>query len=91
MTNAYRDENSIPTLITTSKNDGVTIVRIQANPTTHSLKVEDNTTGTDYGQGNAMKDENNIPVLLAVSSADGFTPVEVYGDPVTGAILVDSN
>lgn len=92
MTNAYKDENGVSTLICASKNDGTTIVRIKANPTDHGLIIDDGTTGSDNGNngGNAMRDENMVPVLIAVSSVDGKTPVEVYGDPVTGAILIDS-
>lgn len=103
MTNAYLDENSVPTLIAASKNDGETIVRIQANATSHGLIIEDGSTGTSNGNnnGNAARDENMRPVLLAVSSQtttvngvdyiEGVTPVEVYGDPATGSLLIDSN
>lgn len=102
MTNAYRDENSVPALIAASNVNGTTIVRIVADPSTHNLHVDDNTTGTDNGnnKGNAMKDENGVAVLIAVSSVtatvngvnyiQGVTPVEVYGDPATGALLTDS-
>ncbi len=93
MTNAYRDENSIPTLIAISREDGVAVERVLANPLSHGLIVEDGSTGSDLGnnQNNAQKDENNVPVLIATSSADGFTPVEVYVDPDSGALLIDSN
>jgi hypothetical protein len=103
MANAYRDENSIATLIAASSADGETIVRVTADPTNHALTVDDNTTGTDNGnnQGSAMRDENDIPVLIAVSSAtatvngvdyiEGVTPVEVYADAASGALLIDSN
>lgn len=93
MTDAYRDENGVPAIIAASKNDGTTIVRVLANPTTHGLTVDDNATGSDNGNnsGLAMRDGNFVPVFIAVSSADGFTPVEVYADPVTGSLLVNSN
>jgi hypothetical protein len=70
MTNAYRDENSVPTLICASKNDGVTIVRIEADPLTNRILVSDSSAGSDNGnnKGNAMKDENSVPVLIGVSS-----------------------
>lgn len=92
MTNAYKDENSIPTLIATSNVNGNSIIRVLANSTNHGLKVDDNTTGTDHGNnGNiANRDENNVPVLIAVSSTDGITPVEVYVDS-SGKLLIDSN
>ena len=40
MTNAYRDENSVPTLIAVSNVDGQTPVRIYADPVTHRLLVD---------------------------------------------------
>ncbi len=89
MTNAYRDQNSVTTLIAAKNTDGTTIVRVLANPTNHALKVSDGTTGTDHGVANAIRDENNVPVLMAVSSADGVTPVEVYVD-ANGNLLIQS-
>lgn len=40
MANAYRDENSVPTLIGASSADGFTPVRVYADPTTHRLLVD---------------------------------------------------
>ena len=40
MTNAYRDENYVPTLIASSSADGQTPVRVYADPTTHRLLVQ---------------------------------------------------
>lgn len=40
MANAYRDENSIPTLIAASNADGFTPVRVYADPVTHRLLVD---------------------------------------------------
>ncbi len=90
--NAGHDENSRPTLITASKNDGVTIVPIMASPTNHGLEIDDHATGTDHGNngGNAILDENSVAVLTCLSSANDGSIVDVYGDPVTGAILVNS-
>lgn len=92
MSNAYRDENNVPTLIATLDSDGQTIIRVKANSVNHGLKVDDNTTGSDNGNNgnNANKDQNNVPVLIAVSSVDGFTPVEVYADS-NGMLLINSN
>lgn len=89
MANASKDENGISTLLGALSSDGATIVPIIADPTTHSLGVDDGTTGTDFGPKNAPRDENNIPVLMAVSSADGVTPVVVYADS-NGNLLIDS-
>ncbi len=38
--NAYRDENSVPTLIASSNVDGKTPVRLYADPVTHRLLVD---------------------------------------------------
>jgi hypothetical protein len=40
MANAYRDENSVPTLIAASSADGSTPIRVWADPTTHRLLVD---------------------------------------------------
>lgn len=89
MADAYRDSNSVPTLIAALDSDGTTIVRVLANASSNSLKVSDAATGTDHGTNLAKRDGNSIPVLMAVSSADGFTPIEVYADS-SGNLLVQS-
>ena len=91
MSNAYLDENSVPTLIGTLNSDGTSIVRVLVNPTTHSLSASDGTSGTDNGNNgnNANKDQNGRNVLIATSSVDGKTPVEVYVDS-TGALLIST-
>lgn len=89
MANAYRDENDVPTIIALLDSNGTTIMRVLANPATHALQVEDNTTGTDHGPTNDARDENYVPCFMAVSSADGVTPVVVYADS-SGNLLVDS-
>ncbi len=88
--NAYKDENGVSTMIGVDASDGVTITRILANPANNSLKVADNTTGSDLGPENALKDENGVSTLMAVSSVDGFTPVPLYVDS-DGNLLIDSN
>jgi hypothetical protein len=90
MANAKRDDNNVPTALGALETDGATIVPIVVNASNHSLTVDDNTTGTDYGPTNALRDDNNVPVLMAVSSADGVTPVVVYAK-ANGKILIDSN
>ena len=84
------DENNKPTAICASKNDGTTIVPIQANPTTHYVRVS-SAMSADNGNngGNAMLDENSVPVFMALSSTGDGTLVEVYADPATGAILIE--
>jgi hypothetical protein len=89
MANAAIDENGVPTLIAALSTDGVTVTRVKANSSNHTLKVQNGTTGTDHGVAYAIRDENNHPVLLAVSSADGVTPVEVYVNS-SGELLINS-
>ena len=91
MTNAYLDENSVPTLIGTLNSDGTSITRVLADPSRHSIMANDGTTGSDNGNNgnNANKDQNGRSVLIATSSVDGKTPVEVYVDS-TGALLIST-
>lgn len=86
---ASKDSNSVPSLITVSSADGVTIIPVQADPVNHGLKSSDGTTGSDLGPDHALKDQNDISTILAVSSTDGVTPVAVYSNS-SGQILIDS-
>lgn len=69
--------------------DGVTPMRVKANPTTHLLDVMDGATGTDMGNG-AVRDDNGVPVSIVVSSSDGIDPVTLYVDS-SGNLLVQSS
>jgi hypothetical protein len=77
---AKRDENRITTLIAALNTDGKTTQVVCADPVNHSLCVDDNITGSDFGIKNASRDENRITVAMAVSSSDGKTPVTLYAD-----------
>jgi len=88
MTNAQRDNNQIPTLLATDKDDGITPVAVKAEPTSHQMACSNGTLGSDIGNENASHDENSVPSMVAVSSDDGETPVPIYADSATGAILV---
>ena len=88
-TNAQRDQNHVPTIISPLDSDGSTVVRVKVNPTDHGLKFNDDTTGSDNG-GNSLRDENHTPVLMGISSDDGVTPVAIYANS-DGELLVDSN
>jgi hypothetical protein len=90
--NAGHDKNHKSTIIGVSNVNGTTIIPIYGNPATKSLKVDDNTTGSDYGnnQGIAMIDENRINVATALSSADDGSIIELYGDPITNKLLINS-
>lgn len=90
MANASRDENNVPTLLGALSTDGITPIRVLADPSAHSLKASDGTGGSDFGRTVAARDQNNVPVLMAVSSADGVTPVEVYADSA-GNLLIQSS
>ena len=89
MSNAPKDENAVSGLLATLNSDGDTPTPVKADPTRHSLKVSDGTSGSDNGPTNAPKDENDVSALIAVSSADGRTPVVVYADS-QGRLLVQS-
>lgn len=91
MANASRDENSVTTILGIDSTNGISIVKITADPATHGLTAQDGTTGTDFGSNTASRDENFVTTLLAVSEADGVTPVELYVDAATGALLIDNN
>lgn len=86
---AYRDENGVPTIIAALNTNGSTVTRIKANPTTHGISINDNTTGSDHGPTNDLRDDNFVPCLMAVSNSDGFTPVVCYSDS-SGNLLIDS-
>jgi hypothetical protein len=89
MANASRDENDVPTVLGALNTDGVTPIPIKIDDTTHGLKINDGTTGSDFGLSVAQRDENHVTILLAASSSDGVTPVEVYADS-SGNILINS-
>lgn len=86
--NAERDNNNVPTIIAVLNTDGTSIVPVEANPTTKSLAVDNNSIGSDNGPDRALHDENFVPTLLAVSDVDGVTPVALYVD-ATGKLLID--
>jgi hypothetical protein len=88
--NAKRDQNGIPTLIAALNTDGTTIVNVRVNPTNHGLKVNDDTTGSDFGPVNALRDENSVCIGMGVSSADLVTPVPIYATSA-GSLLINSN
>ena len=76
MTNAYRDENSVPTLIAASSSDGKTPVRVYADPTTHRLLIDnanssitfyaDTVSGTINGSNTAFTVSNTITSALVL-------------------------
>lgn len=87
---AKRDQNHVPTILGTLDSDGMTPVVLYADPTTHRLKVDDDTTGIDLGGEIANRDENHVTTLIAVQSDDEETPITVYGN-VDNKLLIDSS
>lgn len=90
MANAAHDGNNVPSLTAILDSNGTTIVRVLADPMSHTLNISDDTGGSDHGPSNAAHDQNRVTTLVAVSNADGKTPVVVYAD-INGNLLVNSN
>lgn len=89
MTNAYKDENGVNTIIGALNTTGTSLVRIKADSSTHRLAKDDNTTGTNHGPTNGLKDENGVTGLMVVSETDGKTPIALYVNS-SGQLLIDS-
>jgi len=90
MSEAQKDNNNTPVILATSNADGSTPVMVKADPSTHILDVDDDTTGSDLSGDIASRDSNGYTVMMAVSSDDGVTPVALYVDPATGKLLIKS-
>jgi len=71
--NAYRDQNSVPTLIGVSSVDGVTPVRVAVDPVTGRVLVDVSTggTGTYYSVSGTI-DGNNVTFTIATEVASDF-------------------
>lgn len=80
MTNAYRDENGVPTLIAVSSTDGFTPIRIYADPNTHRLLV-DSTSGV---VGPVSSTDNAVARFDGTTGQTVQNSVVIIGD--TGAI-----
>lgn len=89
MANAPRDENQVPALLAVSRDDGKTVIRILADPSTHGLNIQEGTGGVDRGPANALRDGNQVTSIIATSSVDGVTPVVIYAD-AQGNLLTKS-
>lgn len=90
MANAKLDDNGRQSMTALLSSDGVTIKRVTADPATHSLSVDDDTTGSDNGGDYAHLDDNFRPTMFAYSSAGDGTLVALYTD-ADGKLLIDSN
>ncbi len=81
MANAYRDENSIPTLIAASNADGFTPVRVYADPVTHRLLVDisggsgtvtDVSVATANGFAGTVATSTTTPVITLTTTVTGI-------------------
>lgn len=90
MADAALDANSKQTITGRLNTDGLTITRIKIDASTHDLKVDNGTTGTDHGGTFAATDSNDRPTMFAVSETDGVTPVALYVT-AAGLLLIDSS
>lgn len=88
--NSSIDENSQATITARLNTNGVDIVRVQVDASTHALSVDDASTGSDNGGTFAATDSNGRPTMFAVSESDGVTLVALYADS-SGKLLIDSN
>lgn len=91
MANSSRDANNVPTRTAVSDADGTTLMLLYADPTTHGLTIDDNTTGSDHGTATARRDSNAVPAMMAISSSDNKTPVALYLVAASNALKVNSN
>ena len=89
MANAAKDNNKVSAITGVLNTNGTTVSRIEIDPTTHVLDINDGVTGSDFGADLAARDANSVPVLIAVSEVDGVTPVPVYVDS-DGKLLIDT-
>ena len=66
MSNSARDNNRVTTKIGVLNTDGTTVKKLYANPSTHIIRTNDGTGGSDFGGDDAVRDLNGEPVKLAV-------------------------
>ncbi len=85
-----RDQNRVTVIFGALDSDGSTPTMVEADPSSHFIMTEDNTTGSDLGPTNDIRDQNFATGLMAVSEADGITPVVLYVNS-DGELLIDSS
>ena len=87
---AAKDSNNVNAITGLLNTNGSTVQRAYADATSHSLSVQDATTGSDAGNDAAKHDSNNVPTWIAVSEVDGITPVPIFIDS-SNQLLIDSS
>lgn len=90
MANALIDENGNQSMTGLLNTNGTTITRVEADPTTHEMEVDDNTTGSDNGGNHAFFDGNQRTTMFAESSDGDGVLVSLYVNS-SGQLLVDSS
>ena len=90
MESTRRDQNRVTVIFGSLNTDGSTPTMVEADPTTHTIKTSDGTTGSDFSDAPVERDQNHVPGLMAVSEVDGITPVPLYVNS-DGELLIDSN
>jgi len=89
MTNAKKDNNSVPVFLGISNADGSTILPLKVNPINHAIVADDGSGGTDLSGSNALKDDNGVNTALGVALDDGVTTVPIYINSSTGGLLIN--
>jgi hypothetical protein len=83
MANAYRDENSVPTLIAASNADGSTPVRLWADPVTHRLLVDLPGGGSGTVTSVSVVSANGFAGTVATATS---TPAITISTSITGVL-----
>lgn len=88
MSDAYRDDNGVPTWSGLSLVDGTTVVPIKVNPSNGGVKIDFTSSIAFTPRTSAARDANNVATRLG--QRDGASTVlPVYVNPVTGGVLID--
>lgn len=87
MAETKRDNNQVEVMMGVLNTDGVTPIRVKADPSSHLLAVDDNTTGSDFGKDLAARDNSGVPVLIATDGSNNI--INLYVDS-SGNLLIDS-
>ena len=88
MAETKRDNNGVYVMMGVLNTDGATPTRVKIDPTTHALKCDDASTGSDAGSDLAVRDNSGVPVLAA-TDANGVI-INLFVDS-NGQLLIDSN
>ena len=84
-----KDDNDYPTIFGLSCVDGVTPTRVQFNPSTGGMVIDQATVISVTPGMKTATDGNDQPVAKGVSSSDSSVVLPWYVNPATGGVLVD--